>query len=226
MRLTYLLLIALILAMIGYSCKHNVSKDLNQGEIHYNIEYKGIFGVPKEFLPRNLVLSFKKDKILWEMSGIANSGILNLSNPEKGIFDTYFSIPPVKYYYAGEAGESYPGFATMDNIIIKKTSKTTVLCGYNCKNAEVTFPSDSEKVYNIWYTDEIKIRNPNISTPFNQIDGVLMSFFFFIGSSEMHFDAEGVYPRDIPNETFERRDKFIRISRDDITKLINKLGNI
>jgi hypothetical protein len=220
------LFIALILAVTEYSCKEKGGKFIDQGEIHYSIEYVGEFGVPKEFLPGNLVITFKDDKILYDMSGIANSGIYNLTNPEKGINDTYFSIPPVRYYYAGEQGELYPGFSTMNGMILKKTSKTAVICGYNCKNAEVKFLSQSDSTYNIWYTDEIKIKNPNASTPFREIDGVLMNFFFFIGTSELHFAAEGVYAKNIPEKVFERKVKFIRISREDITRLINKMGNI
>ena len=58
-------------------------------------------------------------------------------------------------------GEIFPGFEAMEGMEIKKTSKTSVICGFNCKNAEVTFPSDKEKVFNIWYTNEIKVKNPN-----------------------------------------------------------------
>ena len=96
----------------------------------------------KKFCPKNLIVSFKDDKILFEMlSPFGNSGILNLSNPEKGIFDTYFSLFTIKYYYPVKPGEMFPGFEAMEGMIIKKTSKTSVICGFNCKNAEVTFPA-------------------------------------------------------------------------------------
>jgi hypothetical protein len=218
------LFIVAIFAMTGYSCKKRGGKYIDQGEIHYSIDYIDYAGViPKNVLPQNLVVSFKKDKILFEMIGMGNSGILNLSNPEKGIFDTYFTFVTLKYFYAAEPGELNPGFEGMKGMVIKKTTKTTVICGFNCKNAEVTFPADKEKKYEIWYTNEIKIKNPNATTPFNQIDGVLMSFFFFLGPAELQFYAENVYPKDVPDQTFERRDKFIRVSKDDINKLINKM---
>lgn len=224
MRFSYVLFIAVIFAMAGYSCKEKARKYINQGEIHYNVNYIGNFGpMPKELLPQNLIVSFKNDKILFEILGFGKSGIFNLSNPEKGIFDTYFSFFTRKYYYPADSGELFPGFEAMDGMIIKKTSKTSVICGFNCKNAEVTFPSDIEKKYNIWYTNEIKVKNPNASTPYNQIDGVLMSFFFFLGTSELHFDAETVYNKDISDETFERREKYIRVSREDINKFINQM---
>jgi hypothetical protein len=210
--------------MAGYSCKQRGGKYIDQGEIHFNIDYIGTFGgMPKEVLPQNLIISFKKDKILFEMTGFGKSGILNLSNPDKGIFDTYFSIFTNRFYYEGQAGESYPGFEAMDGMILTKTSKTSVICGYNCKNAEVTFPADRAKVYDVWYTNEIKVKNPNACTPFSQIDGVLMSFFFFLGPTELHFDAENVFSKEVPDITFERREKFQRVSKEEIIKFIDKM---
>lgn len=225
MRLNYVLFIAAIFAITGYSCKQKGGKHINQGEIHYNVDYIGKIGpMPKEVLPKNLIVSFKDNKILFEMiSSFGNSGILNLANPEKGIFDTYFSLFSLKYFYAVEPGEQFPGLEAMKGIVIRKTTKTSVICGFNCKNAEVTFPADREKVYEIWYTNEINVNNPNAATPFSQIDGVLMSFFFFLGPAELQFDAETVYKKEIPDEAFERREKFLRVSREEIDKLINKM---
>jgi hypothetical protein len=223
-RSNLVLLIAVIFAMSGYSCKQRGGKYIDQGEIQFNIEYVGSFGsVPLEFLPQNLIVSFKRDKILFDMTGLGKSGILNLSNPEKGYFDTYFSLFTKRYYYAGAPGEIYPGFENMNGMTLKKTSKTSVICGYNCKNAEVTFPSKGDKVFEIWYTNEIRVKNPNLSTPFNQIDGVLMSFFFFLGPAELHFEAENIFSKQVPDETFERRDKFQKVTKEQIGALIDDM---
>jgi len=218
----------LFLVFIGYSCRERGGKNINQGEIHYNIEYTGnVGGVPKEVLPKTLVVYFKKNKLLFEMvSPFGNSGILNLTNPEDGIFDTYFSLFTIKYYYAATQGELFPGFEGMEGMELKKTSKTTQICGFNCQNAEVTLPSDRSKVLTIWYTDEIDVKNSNISTPFKDIEGVLMDFFFYLGSTEVHFSAETVYNKDISDETFIRRTDFKRVSREEITKFINKFSSL
>jgi len=209
--------------MIGYSCKERGGKYIDQGEIHYNIDYIGNFGVPSEYLPQNLVVSFKKDKILFEMIGFGKSGIMNLASPEKGIYDTYFSLFTKKFYYAAESGELFPGFEAMNDMILKKTFKTKVICGYNCKNAEVTFGKDRSKIYNVWYTNEIEVKKPNAATPFNEIDGVLLGFFFLMGRSELHFEAETVYKKDIPDATFERRDEFVRVTKESINKVIYQM---
>jgi hypothetical protein len=224
-RFTYALFIAAIIAVICYSCSNKGTKNIDEGEIYYTIDYSGNIGsMPREFLPKNLVVSFKHDKILFEMiTPIGNSGILNLSNPEKNIYDTYFSLLTIKYYYAASQDETYPGFEAMEGMEIHKTKKTSVICGFDCKNAEVTFPTDRQRIIEIWYTNDLNVRNPNACTPFKDIDGVLMSFFFIIGHSELQFNAETVYRKDIPDQLFERRNKFVKVSKEDIVKFINKM---
>ena len=224
MRFRSGLLVALIIATTGYSCRTKGGKNIDQGEIHYTIEYVGNVGMPKELMPRNLIVSFKDNKILFDISApIGNSGILNLSNPEEGIYDTYISLLTWRYYYSAKPGESHPGFEAMEGMEIRKTSKSMVICGFNCKSAEVRLPSDRDKVREIWYTSEIDVKKPNAATPYTDIDGVLMRFFFIMGPSEMHFDAETVYKKEIPDKTFERREKFARISREEINSFISKM---
>jgi hypothetical protein len=213
-----------IIAVSVSSCKNKGEKDINQGEIHYNIEYVGkSTPMPKEVMPKILVVSFKEDKILFDISApFGNSGILNLSNPKEDIFDTYISLLTWRYFYSAKPGEIHPGFDAMKGLIIRKTARTTLICGFNCKNAEVRFPG-SEKVHDIWYTNEIDVKNPNVATPFSQIDGVLMDFFFLMGPAEMHFTAETVYKKEIPDKTFERRTNFNRVSRENIEKFLNRM---
>lgn len=225
MRSGIISIIVFFLVIISFSCREKGGKNINQGEIHYTIEYTGnLGGVPKEVLPQNLIVYFKKDKLLFEMvSSFGNSGIINLTNPDEGIFDTYFSLFTIKYFYAAEEGELFPGFEGMEGMELKKTLQTTQICGFNCKNAQVTFPSDRNRVMSVWYTNEINVKNSNISTPFKAIDGVLMDFFFYLGTTEVHFSAENVYNKDIDDVTFTRRDDFKRVSREEINKFINKM---
>lgn len=228
MRYRNLLLIAGLIVSVSYSCRQKAGKYINHGEIHYNIEYiGGTSSFSKELMPRNLVVSFKDDKILFEiLAPIGNSGIINLVNPDLKLCDTYISLFGAKYYYAGKPGELHPGFESMAGLELKKTTKTSVICGYNCKNAEVTFPSDRSKIYNVWYTNEIKVKNSNLSTPFSEIDGVLMSFFFFLGNSELRFEAETVYETNLSDKSFERRPKFKLISKESMGKIITDMINL
>lgn len=222
-RFNFVLFIAVIFAVTLSSCKLKGGKNINQGEIHYDISYVGEFAFPTEALPRNLVVSFRKDKILFEMTGIGNSGIINLANPEQGVFDTYYSFFNVKkYYYAAKPGETFPGFNSMEGMKVEKTSRTAVICGYNCRNAEVSFPG-SDKKYDIWYTEEIDVNQPNEATPFKEINGVLLNFFFIMGEAELHFMCETVYSKELADNLFDRRKDYVRVSKEDMVKFMNTM---
>jgi len=218
------LFITAIIALTGYSCNHKGGKNIDQGEIHYSISYSGKVGfMPKEILPKNMIVAFKEDKILYNISApFGNSGILNVSNPQTGIFNTYINLLGFKYYYTASPGENYPGFDAMKGIEIHKTPGISVICGFTCKSADITFPNDRKKVFKVWYTDEIDVKNPNAATPFNEIHGVLMKFFFVMNEAELHFEAETVYKKEIPDKIFEQKEKYLKISRQDIDDIINK----
>ena len=210
----------------SYSCKNQRGgKDINEGEIHYSIEYGGnLGGVPKEVLPKTLVIYFKQNKILFEMVSVfGNSGISNLSNPETGIYDTYFGLFALKYCYEASKGELFPGFDAMKGIEIKKTLRTDVICGFDCRSAEVTFPFDRNKVMTIWYTDDIDVKKSNMSTPFEKIDGVLLDFFFYLGETEIHFSAENIYNKEVDDKIFERRSNYKRVTKEELDMFINRM---
>jgi hypothetical protein len=227
-RFIRLSFITVLIIVVVSSCSERGGKYIDQGEIHYTIDYiKSAGTMSAELKPRNLVVSFKDNKILFEiMAPIGNQGIINISNPQSKIYDTYINMLGIRYYYAGQQGEIHPGFSNMEGVEITKTDRTATICGYDCKNAVVTFPVDRSKKYDIWYTNQIKVSNSNSNTPFSPIEGVLMSFYYILGGSEMKFQAETVYKRDISDKAFDRRPKFRPVSKKDMDKIITDMVNL
>jgi hypothetical protein len=227
-KFTRILFTAGLVLLTVCSCNERGGRYLDQGEIYYGIEYIKTAGtLSNDLKPKTLVVSFNKDKILFEITvPIANQGIINITNPEMNIYDTYINMLGIRYYYSGTAGELHPGFSSMEGMEIKKTARTKTICGYTCKNAEVTFPADRSKIYNIWYTDDIKVKASNASTPFSDIEGVLMSFYYILGGSELKFEAETVYKKEIPDKAFERRPKFRLVAKQELDKIITDMVNL
>ncbi|HPC99280.1 MAG TPA: hypothetical protein PL040_09955, partial [Bacteroidales bacterium] len=98
---------ASILIFTLFSCKNSNYRNLNEGEIYYNIDYiKSQGSLSVDFKPKSLVVSFKSDKFLFEiLSPVGKQGIVNVVNPEKGIYDTYVNMLGTKLYYEGSASE-------------------------------------------------------------------------------------------------------------------------
>ena len=90
-----------------------------------------------------------------------------------------------------------------DGMIITPTNKTKVVAGYTCNHALVSFASDSSKNFDIYYTNEIEIKDPNWCTPFHEIKGVLMEANVNKFNIDMHMVATKVVEEEYPNEDFQ-----------------------
>lgn len=221
-RLLLFLFVCVLTWLAG--CSRSPMGGFDEGEIHYNIIYDNPGGVlPMELMPNTLVVKFKDNRILMEITApIGHSGIFNIIDPEANIMKTFISFLGIKYYYQGVSGEVPPGIDPMDDLKFLRTGQTKTISGLNCKHAIVKIPG-YERDFDIWYTNDIDLENPNNSTPFKDIDGVLTNFFYKIGDMIIEFEVTAIYQREVAEKDFTKSDKFLRISRDDMDNLISKM---
>lgn len=219
-------LFCIILAGLS-GCKESALKSIDEGEIHYKIRYVDRDAVlPDDLMPDNMIVKFKNDKILMEiMSPIGNNGVYNIIDPEQKQISTFFRIMGMKYYYVGTTEEVSPGIDPLPDMKIEYTDKVSRILDFECRKVIVTLP-ERDLYYELWYTDEIDIDSPNLSSPFEAIDGVLMNFFFYMGDIIIEFDAEAIYLKDIPDKSFETKENYRRIDRKSMDDLIISMMNL
>jgi len=206
------------------SCRQGGFKHMHEGEIYYSIKYiKNPSSLPAEFLPKELVISFNDDRIYSNLKApFGNSGISSVINPKENIYDTYLNMLSFKYYYEGTADEIQPGFSAMDGIIFRETGRVSEICGFTCNQLETMIPgSDSARF--IWYTNEIKVTGANLLTPYREIEGVLMDFFYIIGEAELSFTADEVFVKEIPEKDFEKRPNYKKVPWGYLDSMIRKM---
>lgn len=207
------------------SCRdERALKNIHEGEIYYNIKYiSNPSTLSADFLPRELVISFRNDLFNTTLRApIGNSGLTTIINPKKGIYDTYLNILSFKYFYEGTQRDMPPGFSAMKGMEISETGRKAVICGFNCRQARVTLPGSKTMRY-IWYTNEIKVTDPNRFTPYKDIDGVLMDFFYKIGKAEIQITADEVIARQIPDKYFEKKTNYKKVPKSYLDTLIMKM---
>jgi hypothetical protein len=197
---------------------------MHEGEIFYNIKYvNNPSSFSSDFLPKELVISFRNDLIATELKApFGNSGISSIVNPKEHIYDTYLNLLSFKYYCEGTPRDLQPGFSAMEGMTLDETGRKSVICGLNCRQVRVTLPGSKTTRY-IWYTDEIRVVQPNRLTPYKDIDGVLMDFFYIIGKAELQFTADEVFAREIPDKTFEAKKNYKKVTRCFLDSLIQKM---
>lgn len=222
-RLIFLITITALLALAG--CRNSsIGGGFDEGEIHYKIIYNNPGGtLPMELMPNTMVVKFKDDKTIMEITApIGNSGIYNIIDLDEELILTYISFLSIKYYYQGVTGETPPGIDPMDDMKFIRTGQTSNINGFNCKHAIAELPGLDRK-FDIWFTSDINLDDPNNSTPYRDIDGVLMSFFYKMGDMIVEFEATGAYQKEITDKDFVKSDKFLRISRKDMDNIISKM---
>jgi len=195
---------------------------MREGEIFYSLNYLKNPSSFVELLPKELVISFKDDRICSDLkTPFGNTGISYIFDPKKDINDTYVNFLS-KYYFEGGLKDMQPGFSSMKIVGLKETGSQKDILGYACKEVEVRL-ADSDSIRYIWYTKEISVNRPNLHTPFHDIDGVLMDFFYLIGEADIAFKVEAVYSREIPAKNFEKKINYRKVSSGYLDSLIVKM---
>lgn len=208
-------------------CTKSPLKSIDEGEIHYKITFHDRNAVlPDELMPSSMVVKFKDDKTLMEItSPIGNNGVFIISEPDKNQMQTFIRVLGMKYYYMGTTDEIPPGINPMNNMDLETTNQVSKILDLKCRKVIVRIP-EKDFTYELWYTEEIDIKNPNSYNPFKDIDGVLINFFFMMGDIIVEFEAEGIYLRSIPDKVFERGENFRRIDRKSMDDLIASMMSL
>jgi len=197
---------------------------MDEGEIFYTIKYiRNPSSFSEDMLPKDMIISFKDNKVSSEFkTHIGNTGISTVVNPGKGIYDTYVNLMAFKFRFEGTPKQNLTGFSSMQGIKYKETGRTKDICGFNCRELETFLPGDSVS-RSVWYTKEIDIKDPNVLNPYNEIDGVLLDFFYVIGGAEFRMIAQEVYVKDVPEKYFEKKKNYESVSEGYLDTLIMKL---
>lgn len=211
-------------ALITTACSPRSSSSISEGEIHYKITYETEeFGlIPVEALPRTLVLMFKDNNTHLELASVIGGfKLTNITHYKNEMNDTYLRFFGLEYCYPGQPGEIPPGFEKMENMQVSPLDKTMEICGYNCRAYKVLLPDGTE--FTVYATDELKVKKPNLSNPYKDIEGVLMSFYFIIGNVSMQLEAQAVYDKEVSDEHFLRQEEYKQVKREDMQRILDRM---
>lgn len=204
--------------------KGSQHSDIDEGSIKFKITYlKSEQESPIiALLPSTIMMRFKNDKVLLEMQGwlgIFRSSFIK--NDDNNAY-TLLKILNQKYLYVSEPNEGYYGMRKVDNMKIDFDNQTKDIIGFDCKHANITI-SDSCK-FDVYYTDDIKIKNATANTPLDKIPGMLMEFQLEMNGIPMHLEAIEFLNEEVPESSFEIPEDYKRIERSQMDEIFNSIG--
>jgi len=106
-----------------------------------------------------------------------------------------------------------------DDMSVVQTSKTKTIAGYLCKHARVSFDTDSTRNFDLYYTEDINIDDPNWCTPFHEIKGVLMEARMNKFNIDMHMVAKSVTFQEFPEEEFKVTQQYNPITAEEMADI-------
>ena len=201
-------------------------KKIKEGYVDYNITYlvDARENPLVNLLPNNMTVKFKNHKSVSKIEGwMGFFSSCYISNRKKGTNLTLFKILDKKYYYQGNIDEPPYGFRDYSDIKIKFTDETKLINGYLCKKAIATFPETGYPGFDIYYTNQIDIVDPNWNNQFKEIDGVLMEFQIEMNDIGMLLQVNEIKQKEIPDSEFDIPPDYVRVSREKMEEILGEL---
>ncbi len=196
------------------------SKDLSEGIITYSIDYPE--QKDKRFLyailPKEMTYYFKENKLH--------------SKINKGSFECSYSADCSKKElntYMNDGGD-YSSIIFGNDLVhytpkdekISLTKQKDTLLGLVVHKAIATNLKTGQK-NEIWYTKDIKLRNPNWFNKYKEVPGVMIKYTMMKNGVPMVFQAKKIVRCEVSDSIFQIRKNSTRIGYSDYLAKINKL---
>ncbi len=149
--------------------------------------------------------------------------LINIADLNDMTNATFLKFVEKKYAYLGQKNEEPCCIKQFEGMSITYTDETKNIIGFTGKKAIIAFPEINRESFTIYYTTEIKLKNPNIMNPYKDIPGVLLEFRANLGQSEIQMIAEKYYKEYLPDKEFHFPRNYKEISKHEMEKIINAL---
>lgn len=217
-----------LLLFLTNSCQEDY-ESISEGVITYNISYpRPIKGWMERIMPSEMEMQFKNNNINTELKfglGMIKIGYIT-NTQDKHLHEMLKFMKKRKV--------SHRGIKQVDDLIdqipaheITMLTDTKSIAGFLCYKAEVSVESPEDPyTYDLWYTKDIEIKDPNWCTPFKSIPGVLMEYRVERFNVIMHFTAVEINHKKIEDSEFFVPKRYKEISTEAMEKNIRDLRDI
>lgn len=218
-----------VIALSTSSCREIISKKrIKEGVIKYEISYDSSTSKKMDvrLLPSSLTVKFKDNNTLNTIDAFSGAiSISIISNHANQQFITLVKVFNKKMYHEEpNTNGKYPAlYARIPSVKITSNLEPCKFMSFRCYKAKGYFADKPESEFEIIYTKDIDISTPNINTPFEEIDGVMLAFSLRMNSLMMRLEAKSVKRGKISDDTFSIPQDYTSVDFQTITDLIHLL---
>lgn len=222
-RPALLLLTACILLAFARECRNSGPKENESTFVRYRISYlENMAGdIPTRILPKNMDCYYSPDKVVTTIEGFFGQFTLSqIADLRKKEVITLLNFFGNKVAYQGKRGELPASVLPIDNMTLTKTADTLRIAGLLSHRVEVSTPSGN---YDIYYTSDIPVKKPNITTPYSQIEYPLSDFRVTLSQLKMRLTISETRTELLSAEAFGIPEGYKAVSREEMEEIINSL---
>jgi peptide-N-glycosidase F-like protein len=192
----------ILLAFFASSCKYANPKYIKEGIIDYDVKPVDESNPMAGLAPGKMTVKFKDNMIAAEMSTMGVFTTTFIFNPVKKTLTQLVKVFDVKQACIDDEKTIAEENKTYQ-LAFEETDEKKEIAGYKCKKMIATMADDPSNKFDVWYTEELNINNPNANTPYDKIKGMLMQYRLKKFGLELEFTAKGVEKEKISNDEFE-----------------------
>ena len=222
LRVTIYISFCLSLVLLLSACsKPGENEGLIRYDVKFNDEEKEVFPII-EILPNTMNYYFKNGSTVSEISFLGLFRTAYISNLESEENSVLFYYMPKGYYVSTKFGEKTIGFDPMPGIILTETDEVKNILGFSAHKVNVSFEHDTIEPYDIWYTKEFNIENPNWHTPYKDIDGVLLDYRIKMKGISMHLTISSFSDNQVDSSRFVIPQTYTRVTPEEMDDIFDR----
>lgn len=214
----------LIYSLVSCDSSHNTTNS-SGGKIVYKVNYPTLSSdnILFEMMPKSMNYSFSEKGSKSEISagmGLFRSAYIH--NTDANTFTQTVKVLNKKYQSSYTKDTFLAMNPKFQNIVFIESEKDTVILGYNCNITNFSFNNDTTQ-HTVYYTSEIGGKNPNITTPFEQIPGIMLKYTVENFGVMMDFTAEKIVISDIEESIFEISNEYALVTPEELKVQIESI---
>jgi len=207
-------IIITIVSLSLLSCGAGVSGK-SEGIIEYKVSYPKMDkkNFMLDFMPKKMTLKFKDNK--YKTSLVAGMGMFKTNfiiDPDENEFSQLVKLINKKYILTLKDDEINTSISQLPAFHIEQTGETKKILNYICEKAIVTVDNEANDAFTVYYTDKIEIENPNWSSQFKGINGVMLEYQYEKYGICMRFKAQSIKFIEIEDKEFDLDEAYVHIS--------------
>lgn len=221
----YLLPVPLLLIFIITGCqrKPDASALIEASHLTYNIEYlEEMAGdIPTRVLPGIMDAYYTKNHVYTRISGFFNQfTLVQIADLKRKKVTTLLDFFTTHVYYTSKPGEYPAGIVIPETMDLRYTDDTVTIGGFLSERIEV---ETEDGLFDIYSTRDLRVRHPNFSTPYRDVNHPLTAFRIQLSQLKMQLNCSEYENKSVEYEMFTIPDTYKAVNRAGMEEIINNL---